>query len=176
MKGVGAIAVVLALFVGALLTACGSSRRASIKPIKLPRGAPGQAYILEAQPRSRLIVPGHSIGGIRLGESRRNVERALGRGTPQQRGLVSYFGGRLIVDYVFHVALTKRVQGLWTRWSGFHTRSGVHVGSSRGAVRTLHFACGDGSCSRAAGPMPDAPGTIFMMQHGKVVEVEIFYA
>lgn len=127
-------------------------------------------------PESRLIVLGHSIGGIRLGEPRRNVEEALGRGRSRRRGLVGYFGGRLLVDYWLHDGLTNRVEGLETRWAGFHTRSGVHVGSSQQELRALHVTCGDGECSRAAGKMPDAPGTVFTVRHGEVVRIDIFYS
>src|SRR5204863_911740 len=99
-----------------------------------------------------------------------------GHGTLRRRGLVSYFGGRLQVDYWFHDRLTTRVAGLETSWGRFHTRSGVHVGTSRQALRALHVICGDGECSRAGGRMPDAPGTVFTMRHGKVAQIEIFYA
>jgi hypothetical protein len=126
-------------------------------------------------PQSRLIVLGHSVGGIRLGESRRSVEKALGRGRSKRRGLVWYFGGRLLVDYWFHDGLTTRVEGLETRWGGFHTRSGVHVGSGRQELRALHMTCGNGECSRAAGRMPDAPGAVFTMRDGKVVQIDLFY-
>jgi hypothetical protein len=126
-------------------------------------------------PQSRLIVPGQSVGGIRLGEPRGSVEKALGRGTSKRRGLVRYFGGRLLVNYWFHDGLTTRVEGLETRWGGFHTRSGVHVGSSRQELRALHVTCRNGECSRAAGGMPDAPGTVFTMRHGKVVQIDVFY-
>jgi hypothetical protein len=129
----------------------------------------------QSTPQNRLIVLGHSVGGIRLGERRRSVEKALGRGRSRRRGLVWYFGGRLRIDYWFHDGLTTRVEGLETRWGGFHTRSGVHVGSSRQELRALHVTCGDGECSRAAGPMPDAPGTVFTTRRGKVVQIDIFY-
>jgi hypothetical protein len=127
-------------------------------------------------PQNRLIVLGHSIGGIRLGEPRRSVEKALGRGKSRRRGLVWYFGGRLLVDYWFHDGLTTRVEGLETRWGGFHTRSGAHVGSSRQHLRALHVTCGERECSRPAGRMPDAPGTVFTMRHGKVVQIDVFYS
>jgi hypothetical protein len=130
----------------------------------------------QRQPQSRLIVLGHSVGGIRLGEPRRSVEKALGRGRSRRRGLVWYFGGRLLVDYWLHDGLTTRVEGLETRWGGFHTRSGAHVGSSRQELRALHVTCSDGECSRAAGRMPDAPGTVFTMRHGKVVQIDVFYS
>ena len=127
-------------------------------------------------PQNQLIVLGDSIGGVRLGEPRRSVEKALGRGRSARRGLVWYFGGRLLVDYWFHDQLTTRVEALETRWSGFHTRSGVHVGSNRQELRALEVTCRDGECSRAAGRMPDAPGTIFTMRHGKVVQIDVFYS
>jgi hypothetical protein len=112
-----------------------------------------------------------------LGEPRRSVEKALGPGRSRRRGLVWYFDDRLEVDYWFHDGLTTRVEGLETRWGGFHTRSGVHVGSSRQELRALHFACPrDGDCSRAADRMPDAPGTVFTMRHGKVAQIDVFYS
>jgi hypothetical protein len=127
-------------------------------------------------PQSRLIVLGHSIGGIRLGESRSSVEMTLGGGRSRRSGLVWYFGGRLLVDYWFHDGLTRRVEGLQTRWGGFHTRSGVHVGSSRQELRALHVACGVGECSLAARPQPppDAPGSIFTIRHGKIAQIKVF--
>ena len=146
-------------------TACGSGHRAH---------APDRSVSHTHQ--NRLIVLGRSVGGIRLGEPRRSVEKALGPGTSTRRGLVWYFGGRLLVDYWFHDRLTTRVEGLETSWGGFHTRSGLHVGSSRQELRALHVACGDGECSRAAGQMPDAPGTVFTLRHGKVVRIDVFYS
>ena len=127
-------------------------------------------------PQNRLIVLGHSIGDIRLGEPRRSVEKAFGPGRSSRRGLVWYFGGRVLVDYWFHDGLTTRVEGLETSWGGFHTRSGLHVGSSRQELRALHVTCGAGECSRPAGRMPDAPGTVFTMRHGKVVQIDVFYS
>jgi len=92
-------------------------------------------------PENRLIVLGRSIGGIRLDEPRASVEKAFGQGSSRRRGLVSYFGGRLLVDSWFHDQLTTRVESLKTSWRGFHTRSGVHVGSTREALGALHVAC-----------------------------------
>ena len=125
--------------------------------------------------QNRLIVLGDSIGGIRLNEPRRSVEKAFGPGRSTRRGLVWYFGGRLRVDYWFHDGLTTRVEGLETKWNGFHTRSGVHVGSSRDELRALHVACRNGECWRAAGRTPDPPGTVFTMRHGKVAQIDVFY-
>jgi hypothetical protein len=127
-------------------------------------------------PENRLIVLGQSIGSIRLGEPRRSVEKAFGHGTPTRRGLVWYFGGRLLVDYWFHDGLTRRVDNLVTTWGGFHARSGVHVGSSRRELRALHVACSDGRCGLAAGRGPDAPGTVFTLRHGKVAKIQVSYS
>jgi hypothetical protein len=154
----GATALALLAIVPAVLSGCGAS------------GSPHRA------PQDRLIVLGDSIGGIQLNEPRKSVEKALGRGTSKRRGLVSYFGGRLLVDYWFHDGLTTRVEGLETTWAGFHTRSGAHVGSSRQELRALKVTCSDGRCSRAEGQMPDAPGTAFTMRDGKVVQIDVSYS
>jgi hypothetical protein len=129
----------------------------------------------ERVPENRLIVLDHSIGGIRLDEPRGSVEKAFGHGTSRRRGVVSYFGGRLVVGYWFHDQLTTRVEDLVTSWSGFHTRSGVHVGSSREELRALHVVCSDGLCGRAR-PGPDAPGTGFTMRHGNVARIYLAHS
>jgi len=118
-------------------------------------------------------VPGDSIGGVSLGELRRDVEKAFGPGRSEERGVVSYFGGHLLVDYWFHDRLYKWVGYLETRWGGFHTRSGVHVGSTRKQLRRLYVSCRGNECSLLAGPMPDAVGTSFTLRHGKVVEITV---
>ena len=109
------------------------------------------AALAQRLPRIRLIVLGDSIGGIRLDERRRSVEKVVGRGTSERRGLVSYFEGRLVVDYWFHDGLTGRLEGLETRWGGFHTRSGVRVGSSQQELSALHVSCSGGKGARWAG-------------------------
>jgi hypothetical protein len=122
----------------------------------------------------RLIVPNHSIGGIRLGEPRRSVEKAFGRGK-LSRGWVSYFGGHLLLDYVEKTRLTKRVQALKTTWSGYRTRSGVQVGSSRQDLRSaLHAACGGPNDACDLGT-PGSPGTMFWMRHGKVAWIMVWF-
>jgi len=126
------------------------------------------------KPGRRLIGLGDSIGGIRLGQSRQSVEKAFGPGTSKHRGLVRYFGGHLLVDYWFHDGLYTHVEYLLTRWGGYHTRSGVHVGSSRKDLRPLFVSCeSKPECWLQAGPTPDPVGTVFTVRHGKVVEIEI---
>ena len=158
-------AVGVLLFAAGALAGCSSSRQAGV----------GVSRSSSALPSNRLIVLGDSIAGIPLGEPRKSVEKAFGRGKSSRRGLVWYVGGRLLVEHWFHDQLTTRVEALETRWGGFHTRSGVHVGTSRQALRALHVTCREGECSRAAGRLPDAPGTLFTMRHGKVAQIDIFY-
>jgi hypothetical protein len=121
------------------------------------------------------IVLASSMNGIRLGESRATVEKTFGPGRTTRRGLVSYFGGRLLVDYWFHDRLYDVVEYVGTRWSGYRHRSGVHVGSTRRDLRALYVTCTEEDCSLPAGPMPDAVGTDFTMRHGRVVEIAIGY-
>jgi hypothetical protein len=128
-----------------------------------------------AKPGKRLIVLADSIGGIRLGEPRKSTEKRFGPGRSRQRGLVSYFGGHLLVDYRFHDGFYSRVMSLSTRWSGYHVpRSGAHVGSSRRDLRRLYVSCYyKTSCILQAGPWPDPVGTGFTVRHGKVVEISV---
>jgi hypothetical protein len=148
------------LFAPAAAVSCSSSHRAA-------KGLEGVSGSSSALPKNRLIVLGRSIGGVSLGEPRKTVEKAFGHGKSRERGVVSYFGGRLLVIYWFHDQLTTRVDGLVTRWGGFRTRSGVRIGTSRQALSALHVTCRDEECVLAAGRLPDAPGTIFTMRRGK---------
>lgn len=166
-RAVSVAAVCALLFASAALVGCSSSDDKDVSRGLSPSSS--------APPMNHLIVLGDSIAGVSLGEPRRSVEKALGPGRSTRRGLVWYVGGRLLVDYWFHDGLTTRVEALETRWGGFHTRSGVHVGSSRQELRALHVACARGECSRAAGQMPDAPGTVFTMRRGKVAQIDVFY-
>jgi hypothetical protein len=133
---------------------------------------------IRAKPGRRLIVPGGSIGGIRMGESRKDVEKAFGPGRSMQHGLVrSYFGGHVLLTYEFHDRQYKWVAGLWTRWSGFRTRSGVHVGSSRQDLRRIYATCDSKTeCHLLQGRWPDALATGFTMRNGKVAEIGIGYS
>ena len=131
-----------------------------------------------AKPGRRLIVPGGSIGGIRLGESRKDVQKAFGPGQSTGQGVFrSYFGGHLLLTYVFHDSPEKYVTGLQTRWGGFRTRSGVHVGSARQELHRIYATCDDKTeCHLLEGPWPDALATSFTMRNGKVAEIGIGYS
>jgi hypothetical protein len=128
----------------------------------------------QVKPGRHLIVLADSIGGIRLGESRRSVEKTFGPGVSKRRGLVRYFGGHLLVNYWFHDGLYHRVMYLQTRWGGYHMRSGVRAGSNREELRPLYVSClSQTECWLQAGPTPDPVGTVFTMRHGKVASILI---
>ena len=120
-------------------------------------------------PRNRLIVPGVSIGNVHFGESRRAVARALGPGKRIAPDYFSYLDGRLRILYSYHDQYTGRAQALITRWSGYRTPSGIHVGSPRQALDGLHLNCFDETC--ASPQNPDDPGIIFTLRHDHVVEI-----
>jgi len=141
-----------------------------LRPGQSPRGGVSASPTADV-PKDRLIVPGLSVAGIRFGTPRRAVEKRLGPGKPVHRDLVSYMGGRLFVVYSFHDGYTGRVRGLVTKWPGFKTSSGVGVGSSQQTVRALHAGCANGYCGLGDIRHPDAPGTLFFMQDGKVAEI-----
>jgi hypothetical protein len=127
------------------------------------------------EPGKRLIVLGDSIGDIRLGESRRNVEKALGMGRAGPSGSRRYFGGRLVVGYEFHDRIYNFVTYVRTSWDRYRVaRSGIHVGSTRRDLRRLYVDCYDKvNCILEAGPWPDPLGSWFTVRHGKVTEIYV---
>lgn len=129
----------------------------------------GAIYTLRWGTRSQLIGPVH------LGERRSAVEKALGPGSEKRRGIVTYFGGRLLVDYWYHDRLYNGVAFLQTSSPRFHTRSGIHVGSNRQDLNARAVRCANetGWCTALLSPMPDGLGMGFRLVHGKVVSIEI---
>ena len=128
----------------------------------------------ETKPRRHLIVLGSSIGDVWLGESRQKVENALGMGRRRGHGVVSYPRQHLLVDYDFHDRIYPWVSYVETRWSGYHTRSGVHVGSTRQGLGPLYVSCASKTdCTLQAAAMPDAPGTFFTLRHDTIVEIAV---
>jgi hypothetical protein len=128
------------------------------------------------KPGKRRIVLGDSIGGIRLNESRKEVQRALGPGKPGPLGSTRYFGGRLVVGYEFHDGIYNFVTYLEARGPGYRVSgSGIHVGSPRQDLRRLYVSCYSKgkACILEAGPWPDPAGTDFSVRHGKVVSITV---
>lgn len=128
--------------------------------------------LAQGKPAAHLLIPGESIGVVRMGERRSAVEKALGRGRPNGHGVVSYFSGRLSVIYEFHDAVYPWVNGLATTSAGYITNSGVHVGSPRAALNPLFVTCVDRTACRVQeGPWADALMTSFLLRRGRIVEI-----
>ena len=153
-----------------VLTACSSSQRATEKS---PQARVERSSAL---PTNRVIVLGRSIGVISLGERRSRIRRTLGPGRRLSSGVFSYFGGRVLISYWFHDQLTQRVNYIKTTWSGFHTRSGVHVGTSRLDIHLPAGSCLNGICGLATSKGADAPGTGFGIRRGKVAWIAVGYS
>jgi len=157
-------AVILSGVMIVMLSACGHSTHTATKQ--------GGGISIDSHgevPKNRLIVPGVSIGNVRFGESRKAVERTLGPGKRVAKDYFSYLSGQLRVLYSYHDQYTGRAQALITRWSGYRTRTGIHVGSTRQALKGLHVNCSNEMCSSPQNP--DYPGIILTMRHGRVVEI-----
>ena len=162
------LVVVLVAAIG--LTACSSKAEVTERSSQL------HVERSSTLPKNRVIVLGRSIGPVSLGERQTSVGRTLGLGERLRRGVFSYFSGRLLFSYWFHDQLTQRVNYLKTTWSGFHTRSGVHVGTSRRDLRLPAGSCLDGICGLAAGKGADAQGTAFGIRRGKVAWIAVGYS
>lgn len=94
-------------------------------------------------PRAGSLVPGRSLGGIRLGESAQDVKTALGsfygtcRGCPHRTWYFTYepFDRRGLA-----VELSRgRVSGVYTIWhpAGWHGPRGLRLGATPLAVHRL---------------------------------------
>jgi hypothetical protein len=94
-------------------------------------------------PKAGALVPGRSLGGIRLGESPRAVRRALGTFYGACRGCrrrTWYFTYHPFAKQGLAVEFTRdRVSGLYTLWrpNGWHARHKLGFGSTPLAVHAL---------------------------------------
>jgi hypothetical protein len=94
-------------------------------------------------PKTGVLVPGRSLGGIRLGESQRAVRAALGAFYGACRDCSRrtwYFTYRPFEKRGLAVEFTRgHVSGLYTLWrpKGWHARHGLGFGSTPLAVHAL---------------------------------------
>lgn len=92
-------------------------------------------------PRAGVLVPGRSLGGVRLGERPAAVRASLGSFYGVCRGCARrtwYFTYRAFDDHGLAVEFTGgRVSAVYTLWrpSGWHDRYGLHLGATEAAVR-----------------------------------------
>jgi hypothetical protein len=94
-------------------------------------------------PKAGTLVPGRSLGGIRIGDSQRAVRAALGTFYGPCRGCAHrtwYFTYHRFAKQGLAVELTAgRVSGLYTLWrpKGWHAPHRLGFGSTALAVHTL---------------------------------------
>jgi hypothetical protein len=99
----------------------------------------GSAAASAALPRQGVLVPGRSLGGVRLGESGPGVGAALGSHSMCSgcRRPTWYFTYKLYDAHGLAVELTKnRVSGVYTLWQpqGWRGPGGLALGAAEGQV------------------------------------------
>jgi hypothetical protein len=99
----------------------------------------GRATASASLPKQGLLVPGRSLGGVRLGESGSGVGAALGSHSTCRgcRTTTWYFTYKLYDAHGLAVELTKnRVSGIYTLWQppGWRGPAGLALGASEGRV------------------------------------------
>ncbi len=96
-----------------------------------------------ALPRAGTLVPGRSLGGVRLGEPAAQVERTLGRAYGLCRGCPHrtwYFTYRRFDAHGLAVELRQgRVSAVYTVWqpAGWHGPKGLHLGAYAAQVTAV---------------------------------------
>jgi hypothetical protein len=114
-------------------------KRAILLAVLLFVAAPAAA----APPRAGTLVPGRSLGGIRLGETSAHVRAALGDRYGVCRGCNTttwYFTYRPFTRAGLGVELTRnRVSAVYTLWqpSGWSAPKGLFIGAVEAQVTTL---------------------------------------
>lgn len=94
-------------------------------------------------PRPGVLVPGRSLGGIRLEETAAQVEKALGRSHGVCRGCSQatwYFTYRRFDAHGLAVELTRgRVSAVYTVWqpAGWHASKGLRLGAESYRVTSV---------------------------------------
>jgi hypothetical protein len=101
------------------------------------------APVSAAPPKAGTLVPGHSLGAVRLGETAARVRAALGSTYGVCRGCAVttwYFTYRPFDRHGLAVELVGgRVSGVYTIWepSGWRTSRGLRLGASEAELQTL---------------------------------------
>jgi hypothetical protein len=114
-------------------------RTALLCALLLVAAAPASA----ALPKAGTLVPGRSLGGVRLGETAPKVRAALGDPYGVCRGCAVttwYFTYRPFDRHGLAVELVGgRVSGVYTIWepTGWRTPAGLRLGASEADLQTL---------------------------------------
>jgi hypothetical protein len=94
-------------------------------------------------PERGALVPGRSLGGVRLGDTAPQVRAQLGRGYGVCRGCATttwYFTYKPFTRSGLAVELTRgKVSAVWTLWqpAGWHAAKGLHLGAVQEQVDAL---------------------------------------
>jgi hypothetical protein len=125
------------------------------------------------------IVLDHSIGGVAFHERRSVVEKRIGRGEVEQlvpgAFYVNYPRYRIKILYV-HDGPREVVQGIETGSPRYRTPQGIHIGSTRAAVKALpgRVYCGDKSRCDHLSKISEGLGTTFQFDsRGRVSSISV---
>lgn len=129
-----------------------------------------------ALPRAGTLVPGRSLGGIRLGESAAQVRAALGGKYGVCRGCALttwYFTYREFDDRGLGVELTAgRVSAVYTLWQppGWHAPRGLQLGAVTAQVTALAGILVPLPCTDYAAYVHDGGGvrTVYYVMNDKL--------
>jgi hypothetical protein len=129
-----------------------------------------------ALPRTGALVPGRSLGGIRLGERAAQVRAVLGGRYGVCRGCrrtTWYFTYRAFDDQGLAVELTAgRVSAVYTLWQppGWHAPRGLQLGAVAGQVTALAGVLVPLPCSGYSAYVQDRGGarTVYYLTNDKL--------
>jgi hypothetical protein len=129
-----------------------------------------------ALPRTGTLVPGTSLGGVRLGDTVRTVRTALGRSYGVCRGCARttmYFTYRPFERRGLGIELTNgRVSAVYTLWqpSGWSAPGGLRLGAAEGEVTSLAGPLMPVACTGYSALVRDAHGarTAYYVVDGKL--------
>jgi hypothetical protein len=174
-----AIAIVLTPVLVGMLTGCGTSAASQgatdLGALSEPVGSGGGS----GHPAPSTVLTVSSLGGVRLGETKAQVDRVLGGGVPAPS-----VGGLTVVGYpaaaIVVTFKTDQVFSLATGDARYQTKQGVGVGATAAAVKKL----GNASCIDLGGGAFDCkvddsggsggpPLIDFQGTSGKVRRVEV---
>ncbi len=135
-------------------------------------------------PRAGTLVPGHSLGGIRLGESVHAVRAALGRKHGVCDGCARptwYFTYKPFDPHGLAVEfLHRRVSGVYTLWqpAGWHATNGLRLGATPLEVHRRAGRLHTITCAGYDALVADRPGsrTAYFLYNGSLWGFGLFPA
>jgi hypothetical protein len=139
------------------------------------RTALAVAAAIGVLPHGGMLVPGHSLGGVRLGEPAAQVRAALGaHGVCDGCAATTwYFTYRKFTQPGLAVELTAgRVSAVYTIWrpQGWHTGAGLRLGAVEGQVTDLASPATTFQCVGYTALVRDTGGarTAYYIVNGKL--------